>query len=319
MFRNHRFVWILLLVSLIGSPALAAVCGDNVGGQDIPCGCGDTVVSSLVLTDDPVTTERCKRHGLIVSAGRTQTGVEIDLNGKTLRGSGKGAGLWVTSGGRDGVRIVSNNGQALIEGFRDGIAGRTRGTVNTIDNVILSGSVRDGVHVFSDRVQIRDSQAYNSGRDGFYVRGEAWMLKDLRASNSRRHGIKALGEAGTLGVNRSGVTVESSGGTGISVMGIGHRVIDCVAIGGRADGVETTGAYHEVTGCLAVDNDGVGIKGSSHFSRVRNCRAEHNFQGGILFVDSGALDGGGNVGLENGETGTGAVAKQCEIGGAPCQ
>ena len=317
MIPLRRFVWIVLFLTSIGPPAFAAVCGDNVAGQDVPCRCGDTVGSSVVLTDDPVTMTQCRRHALVVSLGREVTGVEIDLNGKTLRGSGKGAGLWVTSGGSDGVRIVSNSTPALIEGFRDGIAARTMGTVQVIDNVIVNNSVRDGIHILSDGVQIRDSEAYNSGRDGFFVRGEAWVLQGLHAFNSGRHGLRVSGNMGTIGVRRSGVTIESSGHTGINVMGIGHRVIDCVVIGGRGDGVTTGGVYHEVNGCLVVDNDGTGLKGGSHFTRLQNNRAEHNGLNGILFPGSGIQDGGGNVGFGNGAENS--IAKQCEIGGAPCR
>ena len=59
---SHR-EWIIgaacavsLLVLFTVSPAQAKLCGDDVQGQDVPCACGDTLVSGVVLSDDPVTT-----------------------------------------------------------------------------------------------------------------------------------------------------------------------------------------------------------------------------------------------------------------------
>lgn len=307
-------LWMLAAV-----PAGAKVCGDDVRGRDIPCACGDTVVSNVVLTDDPVTTARCDRHGLIVGAGHRVEHVEIDLNGRHLRGSGKGSGIWVMSGGKNGARIVSFSAPAVIEGFRDGIIGRTRGTVSVIDNIIVSDNVRDGIQVLSDDVQIRGSEARNSGRDGVSVRGRRWLLKDIRAVDSRRFGINVNGVAGTLGVRRAGVVAERSGRAGINVMGSAHRIIDCVAVAGRGDGVMTAGDRHEVSGCLVIDNAGTGINGSSSFDRVEDNRAERNGAHGVVFRGHGDQDAGGNIGLDNGSMLEGQDARQCEIGGAPCR
>ena len=60
------FALALLGTALVGSPLRAKLCGDDVGGRDIACDCGDTVVSSVVLRDDPVTTRECPSDGLIV-------------------------------------------------------------------------------------------------------------------------------------------------------------------------------------------------------------------------------------------------------------
>jgi hypothetical protein len=304
---------------LAAASVSAKPCGDDVHGRDIPCACGDTVVSNLVLIDDPVTTARCVHNGLIIAAGHTAARVEIDLNGRQLRGSGKGSGLWVTSGGSAGARIVSHSGPAVIEGFRDGIIGRTRGTVALIDNVILSANARDGIQVFSDDVQIRGCEARASGRDGISVRGKGWLLKDVRAVDSRRFGINANGIAGSVGVRRAGVVAESSGRAGINVMGTSHRVIDCVAMGGRGDGLATAGEQHEITGCLLLDNAGNGANGTSSFDRVQDNRAERNGKNGILFRGQGAQDAGGNIGLDNGAALDPQPGKQCEIGGVACR
>jgi hypothetical protein len=217
------------------------------------------------------------------------------------------------------VRIVSNSAPAVIEGFNDGIVARIKGTVTTIDNIIVSSSLRDGIRVFGDAVQIRGSEVYNSGRDGFSVRGDGWILKDLRAFNSQRYGVLANGEFGTIGVRRAGITAESSGAGGINLMGSGHRVTDCVVIGGHRDGLKATGTYHEISGCLAIDNDGIGINTAAGLTSLQNNRAEQNGQDGILARGHGMKDAGGNVGVNNGKIESVTPPKQCEIGGAPCR
>lgn len=319
MISNYilRCAALIAVVVLTTGQAAARLCGDSVHGRDVPCFCGDTVGSSVVLTNDPVTTQQCPGDALVVRVPITKVDVEIDLNGKTLRGSGRGAGIWVMSGGRDGVRIVSNGAPATIQGFRDGIIGRAKGTVSVIDNVALLGNTRDGVHVFADRVQIRDSEARGSGRDGFFVRGKAWAIRNASAVNNRRYGFNVTGTAGSLGVRRGGAVAENNGRAGFNLMGTIHRVVECIAIGG-GDGVVASGEGHEINGCVASGNRGIGIKGTASFSRVVNNLAERNGADGIFFRGHGLLDLGGNVGYENGAEEARSV-NQCEIGGAPCR
>lgn len=307
------------VVLFVAGPAVAGRCGDDVGGRDIPCACGDTVVSSVVLTDDPVTAGPCGNNGLIIGVPRTAEDIEVDLNGRSLRGSGKGAGVWVMSGGSQGARIVSNGAPAVIEGFRDGIIARTRGTVRVIDNIIAIANVRDGIQVFSDDVQIRGSEAQQSGRDGISVRGKRWVLKEVRAVDSRRYGINASGTTGSVGVRRAGVMAENSGRVGINVMGSGHRIVDCVAVGGQGDGLATAGDYFEVIGCLTVDNRGRGINATSSMTRAQDNHAERNGEDGVLFRGHALQDAGGNFGVDNGGLRGGEPIKQCEIGGVSCR
>src|SRR5262249_44514762 len=100
------FVPLALLLALPPG-AHAKLCGDDVGGQDVPCECGDVVVSDLVLSDDPVTQAPCPDDGLVVRAPAAGHGLTIDLHGKTLRGSARGIGVWVLAGGPGGARLVS--------------------------------------------------------------------------------------------------------------------------------------------------------------------------------------------------------------------
>src|SRR5438445_322401 len=146
---KSRATFILLSVAVLLAPVGvgAKLCGDNVGGQDVPCACGDTVVSSLSLGDDPVLDGVCPADGLIVRVPSGSPGVTVDLQGKTLQGSGNGAGVWVITGGVGGARVVSTGGPATIEGFRDGILGHGADAVRLIDGIVVLQSTRDGMRV----------------------------------------------------------------------------------------------------------------------------------------------------------------------------
>ena len=88
--RLTRIAQIACVALSLASPATRAaakLCGDDVNGQDIPCACGDILASSVVLGDDPVTTEVCPRDGLLVRAQDERSAIRLDLHGHTLRGS----------------------------------------------------------------------------------------------------------------------------------------------------------------------------------------------------------------------------------------
>src|ERR1041384_6030684 len=101
----------------------AKLCGDDVGGQDVACACGDVIVSDVVLdASDPVTQERCAADGLVVRSPQASHGLTVDLRGQSLRGSGHGAGILLLDGGPGGASVVSTGGTtATIEGFQDGV------------------------------------------------------------------------------------------------------------------------------------------------------------------------------------------------------
>jgi hypothetical protein len=108
------------LVALAGSgtraPAAAADCGDGVG----PCRCGDTVVTNTTLNDtDPVTATVCPCDGLLVASG-----VELNLGGRTISGSGVCIGVRI---GPSGSSFEASVGGGRITKFGTGVHSSVEG------------------------------------------------------------------------------------------------------------------------------------------------------------------------------------------------
>jgi len=306
---------ILLCIPMV---ARAKLCGDHVDGRDVPCACGDTVVSDLVLTDDPVTTTVCSGDGLVVRAGGTLPGVTIDLGGKTLRGSGHGRGIWVVYGGTGGASIVSRPGRGRVDGFMDGIVGNGADAVFLIDHVLVSHSKRDGIRLNAPGYTVHDTQAESSGRDGFGLGGRSFQISGGAAVNSGRYGYNVTGELAVVGVSGAGNIVQGAGRTGFNVTGIGHQIVGCVVSGARKQGVRLTGSHHVLSGCVAERNHGDGIVGMGMDWRLAGNRAVDNANDGLVVSGTRVLDGGGNSGRDNGMHRRPHPGTQCTIGGVAC-
>jgi hypothetical protein len=301
------------------SPAAAAakLCGDDVEGRDVPCACGDIIVSDVVLGDDPVTDEVCPREGLLVRAPGGRTALTIDLKGHTLRGTRVGAGILVLYGGPGGARVLSSRGTASLDGFYDGVRAQGRDTVSLVDHVRAVHSVRDGFHVDGDGYEIRDAEARESGRDGFALGGKRFRVTDTRAVRSHRHGYLVTGQDAVIAGDH-GNESDESGATGFTVHGKRHRLIRCSASGAGQDGVRVSGPYHDVRRCKARRNGGDGIRGQgSDWIVADNC-ARDNGGSGIVVEGPKIHDVGGNSGRKN----QGAKRRrgaECTIGGRRCR
>lgn len=308
-----------LLALLAGAPAHAKLCGDDVEGRDVPCDCGDTVVSNLSLADDPITLKRCKRHGLIVRAPQAKRGLSLELNGETLRGEGAGIGIWIVHGGPGGARVRSSGQPAVIEGFDHGIAASDAESLDRLENVVVRDSKRDGVRVGANGYRLDSIEVRGSGRDGFSLGGHGYRVTNTRAVDSRRFGYSLMGQTGSIGRPGEGNTAESSGDTGFKVMGSGHRIVDCRSVGSRKDGISLHGSGHEIDGCSALANERDGIVGmGSGFRIVRN-EARDNTHSGLRLRGPGVTDDGGNRGAGNGGPEGQTTAAQCVINNVVCK
>jgi hypothetical protein len=301
----------------------AKLCGDDVAGQRVPCACGDTVVSDLSLTDDPVARTTCPNDGLIVRAMDATHGVTVDLRGKTLRGKGNGAGIWILYGGPGGARLVSAGGPGHIEGFRDGLVAQGSDSVVLIKDVIARRNSRDGVRVQASGYTIRDSATKDSGRDGFSLGGHQFHIAATQAVNSVRFGYLVTGHDGEIGAPGAGPSSQGSGMAAFNLTGHGHRLIDCAAAGAGKAGIHLNGSHYTVSGCVAQDSTCDGITGAGIDWRFSRNRALNNGDDGLVVhgmnvVDLGGNSGSGNRGQHPHERQHRHQPAQCEINSAPC-
>ncbi len=305
-----------LVIALIAPQrARAMLCGDDVGGADVPCACGDVVASSVRLDDDPVTTQPCPGTALVVRVPAGGAGARIDLAGHSLRGSGRGIGLWILDGGRDGALVVSTGGAAVIDGFLDGVVAQGATALASIEAVVVRASARDGFRLIDAHgALVRDCEAVDAGRDGFWIGGSDVRVVGTRAVRSGRNGYHVGGMNATL----EGNVAEASGAAGVTAMGNGHRFIACQSQGSGGNGFTLHGAHYELADCFASENRHDGINGVAMDWRMAGNRAIDNDHHGLVIRGSGAVDGGGNVGAGNRGLRQRSPAIQCQIGGVPC-
>lgn len=321
--RTSRGTWAVVgLLAVCLAPlraAAAAHCGDDVGGRDVPCACGDIVVSDVRLgTSDPVVRQSCPHDGLVVRADEAPSSIEIDLAGQTLRGSGAGAGLRVLTGGPGGARIVSRGGPATIEGFDDGITGRGSDAVALVEDITIRRSGRDGLRVTGTQYVLRRIGVEGAGRDGFALGGASFEVTDTRALDCGRYGYFVMGDSGVLGGDGAGNLAERSGTAGFSFMGAGHTLAACRALGGRKDGVALHAVDMDVRGCEARDNGGDGIAGVGGRIRLQDNQALDNGGDGLTLRGPGMVDAGGNRGSGNRGADRQRAVVQCAINGVDC-
>jgi hypothetical protein len=317
MNRRPFIVWVsLVLLAPLG--AHAKLCGDDVQGRDVPCECGDIVASDVVLGNDPVTQTTCAHDGLVVRAPDWPRSVTVDLSGRTLRGGIHGTGIKVLHGGQGGARIISSGAPANIEGFDDGILAHGSGALALIESVVPVGNHRDGIRVSGgDDYEIRNCEVRGAGRDGFSLTGSGFRLKGTRAVGSKRSGYNVMGQNGVLGEPGAGLVAEANGEFGFNLMGMGHRVVECVASGAGKDGIMVMGMNLEIRGCTLAANGGSGISGMGGVLLAGN-RALNNDKNGIYVVGPEARDGGGNSGSGSRGIGTNIPPVDCEIRRLPC-
>ena len=321
--QRSRAAWpaaaVAVALAVLAAPAAATLCGDAVDGHDVPCACGDVLVSSVVLDGDPVTAEICPRDGLLVRAQDGRSAMRIDLHGHTLRGSGAGTGLRVLDGGPGGARIVSTGGAATIERFADGITARGAQGVALIEDVRVRGSSSDGLRISGRGFVVRRVVVEEVKRDGFSFTGAGFEVSETRASDCGRFGYSVMGHSAIVGRPGGGNLAERSGTAGFNVMGNGHTLEACTARDGHKDGLALLATHLEVRDCAATGNAGDGIGGVGSGWQLAGNRAEGNGGDGLSARGPGMVDGGGNRGDDNRGTGRERSVVQCVIGSAPCR
>jgi len=311
----------LVALAAVALPRLGAakLCGDSLQGQDVPCACGDIVVTDTVLgDDDPVTRDTCNGDGLIVR-GDGLRNLNLDLKGSSLRGGKTGAGILVLFGGSNGARIYSTGGKASITGFGTGVHAHGGRSLRLLSDLIIAQPQRDGVRVNSgDRYRVNDVYVRDAGRNGFWLSGNRYRLRKTKALNSKASGYFVMGARATLGTPSSGPVSLGSGDSGFHLMGSGHRLVGCVAEAAGANGVNFVASRVLIHGCHAVGNAKDGIGGTGGNIRFAANRADENEGSGIEAHGHDLVDLGGNRGALNRLGGLMQPTSQCDIGGRSC-
>lgn len=287
----------VVLCQWVGATTVrAGLCGDDVAGSDVPCACGDTLVSSVVLGDDPIVQGTCASDGLLVHAPERTAPIIIDLNGAALRGGNEGVAIRVAQPGTGGVTIVSRRAMGQILGFRDAIVADQPDTLRQAENLWIQGCAQDGVRVAGSGTRLRLIEVRSCARDGFVVRGNDWDLHDLRAAECGRAGFSFSGFNGRLGNTGAGLMAESNRGAGFVLMGSGHELVDCYAAGNQGDGIHLNGVRLEVFGCLSTNNGGYGVGGAAGASYfARNVFVDNGKGDAALHGHAGVVEGAANL------------------------
>ena len=181
---------------LSGAGFAHAVCGDDVDGQRVPCGCGDIVVSDARLReDDPVIRERCSGDGLLVRATPGSESLVLDLSGFSIVGFGRGAGVRILDGGSRGAIVVGGpDGQpGTIAGFGTGLRATGPGSLQAVRNLTVKGNTFDGLVLRGSGTSLEDVVAERNGRDGLRLGGRDVELRNVQADSNRRSGVRVTG------------------------------------------------------------------------------------------------------------------------------
>lgn len=193
-----------LLPLIVAPPGLAADCGGSR-----PCACGDRVVEDYTL---PENLGPCPKDGLRLNAR-----VSLDGAGRTIRGSGAGAGTGVRIGEEAsgsqvraltvskfayGIRLIgarnvtltsvetSSNGVGDGEGY--GIDVADGASDNLIERARVHGNDDEGIHVGARAAgnRIVDTEVFGNRRENVYFLGchdnrlERSRLRPSGASNA---------------------------------------------------------------------------------------------------------------------------------------
>lgn len=209
---------LLSLLFLVPRITIAAVCGDDVAGQRIPCRCGDTVVGNVrLVASDPVVSTRCTLDGLVVRAGAEVESITIDLAGNRIRGSDAGVGLRVIAGGTDGARVIGGNAdqRGMVTGFGIGLWATRGQAIARVEHLELIGNRDEGARVAIAGTIFEDVIATANGRDGFKVDGMGGRFADVRASDNGENGLRLCSDNTAVHVvasrnGRSGIIVDGS-------------------------------------------------------------------------------------------------------------
>lgn len=248
----------LLLATAQG--AAAGACGDDIGGERIPCACGDEVVSNTVLwPTDPVVSQPCSGDGLVLLAPVDSDGITLHLGGQSMLGTGTGAGIRVARGGRLGSTIVGGDAEdarAEIARFGTGIRASGRNILREVRALDIHDNRDDGLKIRTSGVRIEDVRSEGNGRNGVALSGHGNEVAGVVSGNNIRDGLQLRGSGATVNAETTG-----NGRNGTVVGGRGNRLAAIESTNNGGAGVHATGGGHEVAELRSSENAGGDLAG----------------------------------------------------------
>lgn len=336
---------IIAAVALAGF-AWAADCGDTAGpgGTDVPCSCGDTLVTNTTLVSpnsdpvngDPVVStvgaDTCPGDGLLM-APPTLTRMTLNLGGNAIRGSGIAGSVGLKIIGA-GVRVNIRNG--TLRNFETGLTNVGSGTGDARVREISAVHNADGIKFEGNSHELDSNQALDNTNIGIQVTGNSNVLIFNQASRNGSNGIEVVGNQNRLDTNRvnrnlgSGIVAdgdrnvvsrsvaENSGVDGIQVVGNGDgdpatlEVWKNKATKNTRNGITIDGNDLEISANQGNGNraDGISIVGTGNHIDANVMR--ENKGDGLIATGGGNFDDGGNLGKKNGGV-------QCQIDDVACK
>jgi hypothetical protein len=203
--KQAKRIW-LLLFGVVALTALLArgawgdhrpgTCGDTAHlGLDVPCACGDTVVTDTILdAADPVLEGGCFPVGLRVTGGVTLDAHALNPPDPGLCDSRRGF--------TTGIQILGSEVtifRGIIRGCGTGIFGALAGS--TIERVTAEGG-STGFFLFGNDHTFRNNLCHDNAVQGLVVIGNGNVLeRNYCARNGQGDGITVLGTSNTLNTN----------------------------------------------------------------------------------------------------------------------
>jgi hypothetical protein len=222
--------------------------------------CGQTVTTNAVLAQDLA----CPATGMYVDA----SGITIDLNGHTLKGTNNGSWGISDLSGFDDVTI--KNG--VVRNFTEGVRAQSSADGITVSNVVVSGNANAGVYIVGPSAKIVSSTAAGNGQTGIYVEGDSASVTSSTAARNGADGISLKGAAATVkssnavANNLSGMrlvgdsasvassTVSGNAVYGLFVVGTSAAVKSTTASGNASHGIAVLGDAATLGGNRAYGN-----------------------------------------------------------------
>jgi hypothetical protein len=176
--------------------------------------CGQVVAANAVLTQDLV----CTGDGIVVGAA----GITIDLKGFVLRGNRSADNNGIEVNGFD--RVTIKNG--VVRNFYYGVLAVGGADTLTVQNVLASGNVYEGIAINGDSASLKSSTSAANGSQGISVNGDGTTSKSTSAWGNHFAGIGASGNF---------VLIQSSTASGNGYVGIAVQGDAAMLKGNRAE------------------------------------------------------------------------------------